>query len=640
MRPSKKARVDREHLQLQAVRLAMMRWGRQRDLHALLQLNRSWHGSLTSEPEWWSRIHWNCTDSLQSFLWSAGPRLVPHLTLHLQALSRLCTLNKWRTLCSSMGQLQELTLTSSRSTLGAHLQALVPALDSLQLVRYSGPLATCPVGPRLRYIHLDTCIHSPGRYTLEEVMTRCPRLTALLNLWLHPAQKCTLFHPHLQVLEACANPSTTAGLLELRGLPSVQSLKVEGNIRVLHLPRTLVHLHLTKLPPLDSLPRDLQVLDVRQHAEDLMLGDLPQLRRLRLRWAYARSVCLHNLPRLAVLECLAPCIRLESTSTLRRLQLPYANKVKVTGSLAGVRVLNCAVKLDCPAARTVTTYSLKVAQQFTELQHLSLHHGTVDSWLPLRTKSVHLDGSRCSLGALVLQASQVQELQLSNYSRLQYVLMEPGTLACLRRLVLQECSRLSVADVLKTCGQCCPQLRELRLAGAMTVVEQHVVLQSQSLHSLELDWADSCIHLGRVRLHCPQLRQLCIRAMRGYTYVAGDWLLPSSLQHLVLDYEMPFNELQTVTRQLANLVHLEWSCYKANVVKLHLPCLQTLQYRVSAPNMSLDVRQCPVLREVQLTAEPRSRLEQLQLPPDVPLVYLSRACHVDKGVPAHAQSCD
>ncbi len=625
---------------LQAVRLAVVTQGCLGDLYGLLQLNKTWNRSICSgSSQWWVAVAWHperaCIDALPGLLRAPERALLPKITLQLQALARHCTVRQWRVLCESgFPRLRDLTLCSSRPTLGQRPGAMVESLDLLPLVCYCGPLAACPVSPTLRCITLTLPL--PGRFTPFEVLAKCPQLRELHDLPLAAGQAYLLAHPTLQTLTACtARLAQQPATLGLGGLPHLQRLHLSGNILACHFPRSLKHLAIQTLPP--QLPPQLQSLVVALAPECASLAGLAHLRTLRL-LGLGGKLSVKNMPQLAVLECNCVHIELQATAELTTLLLPQAQTVAVTGSLAGVRTLDCPVALDCRATTAVTLYGRASAETYSAVQQLT-HMSCGRSWLQLAAPQVTLDGTGCVQRSLAVQGAPLAALTVEHFRFLRSMLAEPGALRHLRQLRLVSCWALDLSSLNVDFLSACPHLRVLSVQGGMRAVQQNIRVQLPELRTLHLDWDTSSIHLRTLLLQCPRLQSLVLRAeTRAYLHLPLRWHLPASLTHLTLRYDLSWGELNHLMGQLPALAHLTWRGGKQHRVKLRFPRLQRLEYEISSPTVELDLRLCPQLRSVHLrSATASTLLRSLLLPPTASTVCLDRKCRILKGVPTHAR---
>ena len=209
-------------------------------------------------------------------------------------------------------------------------------------------------------------------------------------------------------------------------------------------------------------------------------------------------------------------------------------------------------------------------------------------------------------------------------------------LLALQRLQLHSCRRLDLGALQKDLLRHCPRLHTLHITGDMVDHAQHRIhFRMPQLRELHLAWPGAYVHFSELHLHCAQLQRLRLQGMRGFAHFTGDWLLPRSLRHLELDYDMSTHELAQLVPQLQGLTHLQWSNHQARCVQLQLPSLVHLAYCVSRPNLELDLRHCPQLHGLQLTTEfPRNQLERLRLPSPTPRVGVSRPNLVQRGLPA------
>lgn len=642
--PCKKLRLQSQESQiLPALRLAMVTYGRIGDLYRLIQLSRSWCSSIRTEAEWWQAVHWDgtkaCQDAVPAWLHAREKGLVPSMTLHLQDVMRSCSLSRWRAVCGTeLARLQHLTLHSMRQKLSLRIQGMAGALDQLPLISYCGPMALCPVGPTLQRIQLIRIETNLQRWPLHELLAQCPQLLELHHLCLPLASTYALAHPLLQTLKIrmqCPGDST---LLSLRGLVKLQRLHLRGNVSAFRLSPTLQHLFLPTLP--SRVPPQLKTLVVYQTPPCLTLGNLPKLQNLQLRGNHCEQLCLTNLPQLEHLACFYAQVKLQATATLKTLLLPYTESVEVTGSLAGVKTLDCPVALNCPQATDVTLYHDATATGYPTVQHV-MHVSRSDTWLQLTAPEVTLDGMHCMHRSLAVQGRSVAVLRVQHYRFLRSLLAQPGTLLQLREVHLRSCNCLDVSSLNTDFLGACPHLQELSIWGAVYSVHQNLCVQSPSLRTLSFDWDTSAIHIRTLDLLCPQLTALTLRAGgRGHSHLLSTWNVPATLTHLRMRYDLHGEELVNLMRQLPALVHLTWQGCKLPLVVLDLPCLQRLEYEISQPNLELDLRLCPQLSTLHLTATTNCELQELFLPPTTSTVCLGHKCRIAKGVPNHALRFD
>ena len=627
---------------LPAMRLTVVTHGRSSDLYRLVQLNRTWCNSIRTEAAWWQALHWNaeeaCLDALPAWLQSQEKTLMRSMTLQLQDVMRHCSLSRWRTLCKNgLPCLQHLTLHNRRGWLGQRILARAGALDHLPLVSYRGPLAMCPVGPTLRSIRLDTVAQQ--RFPLHELLRRCPQLCELHGVDLGSDRTYSLAHPQLHTLTARGHASVS---LSLRGVVKLRCLHLQGNIGACRLSSTLQHLTMRDMPP--HLPPQLKTLVVDHRSsiplQDLHLANLLQLQYVKVN-GRGDKLSVENVPQLQHLACFFATVELQATVALKTLLLPYTESVVVTGSLAGVRTLDCPVALACLQATKVTLYNDAAIKPYAAVQHLT-HMSSTDTWLQLTAPHVTLDG-RCRLPrSLVVQGATVTVLRVQNYRFLRSLLAQPGTLRCLRELHISSCSCLDVTSLTTDFLRACPHLETLSIWGVAHVVQHHLCMQSPSLRTLSLDWDTSAIHIRTLRLQCPQLAALTLRAeTRAYSHFPSTWQLPATLTHLRLQYDLNADELDSLMRQLPALHHFAWKGCKLPSILLDWPQLQRLEYEISPPNLHLDLRLCLHLSTVHLQAATASSiLLSLKLPPATPTVRLGRKCQILKGVPDHALRFD
>lgn len=629
---------------LPAMRLTMVMHGRISDLYRLVQLNRTWCGSIRTEAEWWQAMHWNaeqaCLDALPAWLRSREKALMCSMTLQLQDMMRHCSLSSWRTLCEKgLPRLQHLTLHNRRCRLGQRILARAGALDHLPLVSYRGPLAMCPVGPTLRSIRLDKGPGFQPRFPLHELLRRCPQLRELHGIDLDPDKTYSLAHPQLHTLTACGHAGAS---LSLRGVVKLRCLHLQDNLIAFRLSSTLQHLTMWDLPP--CLPPQLKTLVVHHRSsislQDLHLANLLQLQYVEVN-GHGDKLSVENVPQLQHLACYYATVELQATVALKTLLLPYTESVVVTGSLAGVRTLDCPVALECPQATEVTLYNDATTKPYGAVQHLTRVSGT-GTWLQLPAPHVTLDGRLRLPRSLAVQGTTVTVLRVQHYRFLRSLLAQPGTLLSLRELHICSCSCLDVNSLNTDFLGACPHLQELSIWGTVYAVQQDLCVQLPSLRTLSLDWDTSAIHIRTLRLQCPQLVALTLRAeTRAYSHVPSTWQLPATLTHLRLQYDLSVDELDSLMHQLPLLQHFAWKGCKLPRISLDLPQLQRLEYEIGPPNLGVDLRLCLRLSTVHLQAATASSiLLSLQLPPVTPTVRLGRKCQILKGVPDHALRFD